>query len=176
MANDEWPLDLKETAKAAGGLLFMLAVGLCFAALWWRDWRLLSEAPHWPQTNGVVVESRIESVSPMNLRWAQITYDYTAPEFERLGQSSRLRPYQDGVSSSVWPFADAEEIVALHPIGSSVTVHYDPEDPGRSVLAAWLLWNHAGSWLWLVMAVFVLGVATHFIIAPFVLYVIRSVR
>jgi hypothetical protein len=146
MADDEEPGAFKGTVQAVGFLLLILALGLGSAGFWWKDWQLSNEAQHWPRADGIVVTSRLRASAgdELNRKYARIGYTYT------IG----IHRYQGEVSSPTWPFADAQEIAGQHARGTSVIVHYDPEDPSRSVLASWLSWNHIG---WLVVAVFPLG-------------------
>lgn len=118
----------KENESSFGTNLFFMLLGVGFigAGVYFahRAWT----AKSWPTTKGVVVAHSIER-SPGRGGGrpdAVVTYEYVVDGVQYT--SDRIR-----VVSFV-PSWDYTEPFKDHPIGSTVRVHYDPDDPGYAIL------------------------------------------
>jgi hypothetical protein len=116
-----------------GGALIGLAFALCFHA--WRERRLVEASQSWPSTYGKVVRAEVvhERCSPngsiSNVFKADIRYEYVVDSRELEGSSVTI-----GGDLSTSERQRAEARVRTYPVGSSVTVFYDPRDPKTACL------------------------------------------
>jgi hypothetical protein len=111
-------------------------------------------ARNFPSTSGVVLESRVKDTSDSdgNSYRADISYRYTAAGREWI--SSRITCGEITNRSR----SAAERMAAALSPGTTVTVFYDPAEPGKAVLRAGLQPAHLSSALFL----------TTFHVVPFV--------
>jgi hypothetical protein len=117
-----------------GGALIALAFALCFHA--WRERRRVEASQSWPSTYGTVVRAEVvhERRSPntgsvTNVFKADIRYQYVVDSQELEGSSVTI-----GGDLSTGERQRAEARVRIYPVGSSVTVFYDPQDPKTACL------------------------------------------
>jgi hypothetical protein len=120
-------------------LAFAIALVLGMAMTGWgayKVWRAAASAD-WPEVTGSVTKSRVqEIIRPRYSRWLlgrykyspQITYRYTVGG--RGYVNSEYSSWDAGSSDA----GEARGIVRRYPPGRQVAVHYDPDDPGMSVL------------------------------------------
>jgi hypothetical protein len=116
---------------------FVITVGLFGAIIFWivrrsQQAKALREASQsWPSTTGQVLKSRAEVRGGRRAR----VYPYVLYEYEVNGQS-----YQSDfvrASDKLWrgyTSRDAYDTVDRYPVGTMVTVYYDPADPQQSAL------------------------------------------
>lgn len=132
---------LKERAMSAFVCLGFLAfLGLLVDSL--LEVRQNRQALGWPTTTGRVTSSevtRFDAMAGDSSYYFDVTYEYQVGGRHLRGSSSL------GVSESV-----AKKWVEAYPPGSSVSVYYDPTDPGRSVV-----WPETQSKEALLMALFI---------------------
>ncbi len=119
-------------------MLMMLTVatvvGLGLLYLDWSLWRQVKASRQWPATEGSVTATAVAEVTVtrrktrIEMHEARVAYRYTVEgrdcNFDRIGWT----PYH---------FADpalARQFLAGFPVGSKVTVYYDPQRPTRAVL------------------------------------------
>lgn len=81
----------------------------------------------WPSTRGVIRSSRIE-ITAYGLYKPTIEYTFTLGDRQIAGKRRKL--FEQATNNRVW----ADTVVGRYPIGSSVTVYYDPNDPRRCVV------------------------------------------
>ncbi len=116
-----------ELLPIAGGLFFVI-LGIA-----WIFWGKASTS--WPTTEGIILESRvIESTTVSTTRRGHITSSITYTphvvyRYRVAGKSYKSdRICFGALDESTW------SIVNRYPVGKKVKVHYNPKDPGDSVL------------------------------------------
>ncbi len=139
-----------ETLILAGGLI-LLAAALAMAAWSWSE---TAPVRGWRTAGGRVIESRTQ-FQQVQTRYGQgitytpvVRYAYEADGARLTGE--RVYPG----TPIEWP--DEAELAAFlaenYPPGASVTVHYDPENPGEAALIIEsdysLAWVLGGTGLW----------------------------
>ena len=112
--------------------LVFLAVG---AGLSWWGWTILQNArgsADWPSVEGQITRSQIEhstdaeggdSYSP------EVTFVYVAAD-DRSHEGRTIKFGENSYGSE----RKAQEILSRYPLGQTVTVFYDPENPDKAVL------------------------------------------
>ena len=81
----------------------------------------------WPTTVGKVVSSRVVSPSGKATKYiADISYTYTVDGIDYTSDNYMATAAR---GDSQW----AREIVGQHPVGSEVTVHYNPKKPAAAI-------------------------------------------
>ena len=118
--------------------------GLLFFALFWNVlvsvfvgfvvysfWRAADAQLRYQSTEGVVLESRVTSGSDSDgtTYGYGIRYRYTVG-----GQSFESDRYAFGSGSSSDGHSRASQLVRQHPVGSKLTVYYDPAKPQEAVI------------------------------------------
>jgi len=112
-----------------GGIFLALGGGLSF----W-GWNILQNAKassSWPTAEGTVTISEVtrNSSADGGVSYSpEVTYEYTASNQHY--ESYTIKFGENSYSSR----RKAEGITSGYPVGKEVTVYYDPQDPGRSVL------------------------------------------
>jgi hypothetical protein len=92
---------------------------------------MLAEAQSWPSTTGEVIKSRVQvsggdhtSVSPY------VLYDYQMGGMDFSGTQIRAGDqYYPSYTST-----ESYDVVDKYPVGSQVTVYYNPKDPTQAAL------------------------------------------
>ena len=126
--------------------LVALVGGLILSIWGAREWQSALSSKDWPTVSGTVVHSELKkrlkarrpgqkSHQSRTQFTPEIRYDYTVE-----GQSftgDRVS-YGDYSSSNE---AQMKAVVAQYPVGKSVTVFYDPEDPSSSLLESGFGWT-----------------------------------
>jgi uncharacterized protein DUF3592 len=85
----------------------------------------------WQTTEGVIIASRVHEepgVEGLTYR-PKVLYRYSVNGSEHVASRTK---FGDGVSLS-WS-SPARQIVRTYPVGTAVTVHYNPADPADAVL------------------------------------------
>lgn len=111
--------------------------GLILVAVAVKYWEI-RQASRWPATPGKVVASQVKSRSKQqgdmgynesdtNLE----NYPFVEYEFEVNGKKYRSSRYTIGEKTSDY---ELEDILNRHPVGTAVTVYYDPTNPKNAVL------------------------------------------
>lgn len=125
-------ISVKQTVFVSFFALIALAAGTG-AAVYTVDGLLSGSASHeWPTVTGEITESRVRRRNSRATR-AAIEYEYRVGSTWHYGH--RIG-YFHGIMGPGNPLAD----VARYPVGSRVTVYYDPENTDRSVLEPGLWW------------------------------------
>jgi len=83
---------------------------------------------HWPSVDGTVVNSRI--VGEMAFH-PEITYHYEVAGHRFTGMTDMNTP---GFGGKRKRFDVAEKYLQLYPVGAAIMVHYNPENPGQSLI------------------------------------------
>jgi hypothetical protein len=128
-------------------LAFAIALVLGVGMTGWgayKVWRAAA-SESWPETTGSVTKSRVQKTIRIRVtRWLlgrykyspQITYRYTVGG---QGYVNDEFSYRDAGSGDA---AEVQQIVHQYPPGRQVVVHYNPDDPGMSVLQSGLYWSN----------------------------------
>ena len=107
------------------GAIFV-AVGLLFFSFTFREFRATLGAKDWSIVSGTVLRSEVVVTGSRHYH-PYVAYSYTVDGVAYEGDRyARAGTPGDAVRS--------REIVAEHPVGSSIEVHVDPADPTRSVV------------------------------------------
>lgn len=110
----------------AGGIFL---AGVFLAHDWWTKQQRFESMRSWPQVNGTVIQTKLESVRPrpsMPDRYRGfVAYQYRVEGV--LFDGSERTPTESKPSG-------CREWLEQRPVGSRVAVYYDPEAPGDSVL------------------------------------------
>lgn len=121
--------------------IFVL-LGIFFAVQGTLEWIRAADSTSWPTVDGTVTRSEVTSHRSSHKGrtstsyHAQIEFDYTVDGQKLHGTR---RTYKVVASSQ----SAANEAVAAYPVGRSVTVSYDPQDPERAVLEPGWDWSNA---------------------------------
>lgn len=130
---DIW--DYLASCQSCLGTLALMAVFLAVGAglsIW--GWYILQNArasANWPMAEGVITESEVthsEDSEGGDSYRPEVAYQYTVGN--RQHESYTIKFGENSYSSR----GRAEDIAATYAVGRQVTVYYDPEQPGRSVL------------------------------------------
>ncbi len=82
----------------------------------------------WPVTDGTVVSAQVVRPSGKSTKYiAEIGYSYQVNGKEYTSKNFKATSAR---GTSGW----AKELVALHPVGSMVSVHYNPDKPADAVI------------------------------------------
>ena len=121
--------------------IFVL-MGIFFAVQGVLEWDRAAKSSSWPTVAGTVTRSEVTSHRSTHKGrtstsyHAHIEFDY---EVDGKGLHGNRRSYKVLASSQ----SAANEAVAAYPVGRSVTVSYDPQDPERAVLEPGWDWSNA---------------------------------
>jgi hypothetical protein len=133
----------RKTAWAITAItVIFMAVGGFFVVQGVREWMKASDSAAWPTVAGTVTHSEVTrhtSTSKGRTRTsynARIEFDY---EIDGVRHHGTRRTYRVTSSSQ----SGAQEAVDRHPIGSPVTVSFDPDDHTRAVLEPGWAWSNA---------------------------------
>jgi hypothetical protein len=128
------------TMGCLGSMVFLLVfVGVGIGLSIW-GWSVLQNArvsESWPTTSGEVLSAnvRIDDDDDGTSYFGDVTYSYAVDDFRYTSDSVSFGQY--GSSNR----DHAEGIVARYPVGSQVTVYYDPEDVETAVLEPGVTWS-----------------------------------
>lgn len=116
---------LKQIVSVFIFFIFLLSVWSIVGAVGFFD-AVVSKG--WPTTTGTVVSSQVLSPSgKANKYIAEITYTYSVDWKEYRSKNYKATAAR---GTSTW----ARELVEQHPVNSTVTVHYNPKDPGDALV------------------------------------------
>ena len=142
--------------------LAMLIAGVFLGYVGWKDLQHARASSSWPEAPGTVTSSGVSQQETRDTKThrTRITYKpgvyYNYKVNGRAFSSDRIS-FGDYSSSNR---SRAQKIVSKYPRGKSVTVHYNPEEPGMAVLETRLSWSVfvplAGGILFLAVGVLVL--------------------
>lgn len=119
-----------------GGFFILLFAGV---GVWMilksnKDKKKVGESTNWPSTSGTITDSHItESVSTSddnNITYYRPAISY---KYEVIGTSYESNRLMFGAAQS-GSRGGAQTVVAKYPVGSAVTVYYNPVDPKEAVL------------------------------------------
>lgn len=85
----------------------------------------------WPRTYGVILSSKVMTThgSESDTHKPVVTYRFSAGGPEIIGDQVCF-----GSKDVGWSGGWAKRVVARYPVGATVSVHHDPEDPKTAVL------------------------------------------
>jgi len=121
--------------------IFVL-IGIFFTVRGVLEWDRAAKSASWPTVTGTVTRSEMTSHRSTHegrtstSYHAHIEFDY---EVDGVGHHGDQRTYKVATSSQ----SAANDAVAAYPVGRSVTVSYDPQDPERAVLEPGWDWSNA---------------------------------
>ena len=137
-------------------LLVFLAVGgfLIFKGI--KDRNKANASLNWPSTPGHVLESRVkESVSTDDEGGTSVTYaPHIRYEYTVMGTPYSSDHYQLGTQVFSSNLKKAQEAVNARPVGSTVTVFYNPDDPAEAALE-----QKNGSMLFLILGILFVAIS-----------------
>jgi hypothetical protein len=113
-------------------MFLLIGAPFMIGALIWYVWAAWTEgaAREWPTASGQVVETSVETLSGRNIGYAPVVR-YRFEVNGAIYRSSKIlltdHPNFDTAE-------EAEAYAADYPVGSAVTVHYDPANPERAAL------------------------------------------
>ena len=122
--------------------LIFMAVGGFFVVQGVREWILADASAAWPTAPGTVMRSEVArhtSTSKGRTRIsyrARIEFDYKLDGVKYRGDRLTFKVTSSSQSG-------AQETVDRYPVGSTVTVSYDPDDRTRAVLEPGWDWSNA---------------------------------
>ena len=133
----------RKTAWAITAItVIFMAVGGFFVVQGAREWMKASDSAAWPTVAGTVTHSEVArhtSTSKGRTRIsysARIEFDY---KIDGVRHHGNRRTYRVTSASQ----SGAQEAVDRYPVGSTVTVSYDPNDRTRAVLEPGWDWSNA---------------------------------
>ena len=123
-------IDINFIAAISGGTLVPVILGITIIIFSGRDIKNSEESSDWPETEGVILESRInERNNDGTILYAPfVMYSYTV---SRKTYNSYRISYMSGECDDI---KIIQNLIADYPIGKSVTVYYKPENPEVSIL------------------------------------------
>lgn len=109
-------------------------LGAVFLAVHWNTRRKAQRAVNWPQTPGQIVASDLTENYATDSDGYQTTYYQPAIRYvySVIGVQYTGTRIAYGIASS--DRASTLRILARYPLGASVQVYYDPQNPGEAVL------------------------------------------
>lgn len=127
------------TAAFIGGTIFVCV------ALWLRS--RSRACRHWPSVPGQVLESRVDDAH-LEMVKPVLRYRYEVAGTAYVGFRIAFSGY--GTSRRA-----LDDLIKPYPVGRSVRVYYDPQDPASAVLnntshSDWVFWLLVGVATWLV--------------------------
>lgn len=125
----------KARTGGAAGLLFVALfwngiLGVFFGVIGTQAWSEHVARTEWATTEGTVTVSKVASHSGENGRVYGASVQYSFEANGRMMKGDRASFFDWRTSSEEW----AQETIADLPVGETVTVHFDPENPSESVL------------------------------------------
>lgn len=138
-----------------GFVLIFVLIGLFLLLRSKRDKAKAAQSLNWPSAVGKVIDSRmIESTSTDSDGDSSTTYrPHVQYEYEVMGASYTNDKIKVGMVVSTSAVKKVQETLARFPVGSTVKVYYDPNNPADSVLE-----QKASSNLTLILGIIFLGV------------------
>ena len=133
----------RKTAWAITAItVIFMAVGGFFVVQGVREWMKASDSAAWPTVAGTVTHSEVTRHTSTSKGRTRISYSARIEfDYEIDGVTIRGDRLTYKVTSSSQ--SGAQETVDRHPVGSTVTVSYDPDDRTRAVLEPGWDWSNA---------------------------------
>lgn len=150
---------MKESFYGYVFLIALVILGYLFFRPGYKQLRLGIDSKNWPVAEGIVTESELTQHTDVDndvVYVFNIVYEYMV--MGRMFKNSQFAPRR--VDS--YDAADLSEYLQNYPKGSAVTVHYNPVDPGDSIIMpgtrawSWILLGLA-SLVWLFVLAIVSG-------------------
>ncbi len=116
------------------GIVF-IGLGLVFVFVYLSQRNKAKLAESWPITPGTILSSNLVERRHHNSKTHHTTITYEPQveyEYSLVGQDYIGKKIAFGVSS--YDYNTAIQKIAPYPMGGNVQVHYDPDDPSKSVL------------------------------------------
>ena len=114
-------------------VLLTSLLGLVLLAMFFAEARRMHAARNWPSTSGVVVRSEVEEVTSSSDSSTGSLMPFVMYRYSVAGQHYHARQIKLGMTSG-GSLRAAEKQIAPFPVGKTVTVHYDPEQPADAAL------------------------------------------
>ena len=111
-------------------------VGIYLLIRFNKDKQKAASSQTWPSTSGRIVEARVTESTSTDSDGDRSTYysPQIVYEYEVMGSPIRGDKIYVGLKSSSSNYKKAQEKVAQYPIGKTVSVFYNPDDPTDAVL------------------------------------------
>lgn len=149
-------------------------MGFAAALLLYQAWSAQKQAwaaRHWPQTSGFIISTQVKSSrvrirrgSSGGYRMAtryepEIIYRYQANGTTHQGYQLYL-----GQKVLYSHTADVEKILTRYPVGDTITVYYNPENPAIATLSPKTGWATTALWLTGTFLFFMAGMVVYAIL------------
>lgn len=118
-------------------LLIFLAVGIGLSIWGWNVLQNARVSESWPTTSGEILSSsvRVDNDDDGTSYFGDVIFRYAVADLPYTSGTVSFGQYGSSNRSH------AEEIVGKYPVGSRVTVYYDPEDVKTAVLEPGVTWS-----------------------------------
>ncbi len=118
-----------------GNIFIFIGVAILISGLW--GYRKAKASANWPEAQGKIEASEVKYIPPnwwdqvkVSVYSPQITYSYVVNGIEYHSNQISIARLDTAIKDS------AQDMVEKYPIGSSVAVRYDPQNPGFAFLEA----------------------------------------
>jgi hypothetical protein len=131
---------IKNILLTALGAITLIALSFGVLSLWTGFWGrtfvlpAMADSMSWPRVDGIVYEQDIDRNWDDHFFHAELSYRYTVDGVRFANDDICFFQKESNCGFGTDDFKEAEELLALYPEGSRVTIFYDPEDPGQAVL------------------------------------------
>ncbi len=117
-------------------LFIFVAVGIGLSIWGWNVLQNARVSESWPTTTGEILSSnvRIDDDDEGTSYFGDVTFRYVVADLPYTSDNVSFGQYGGNRSH-------AEEIVAKYPVGSQVTVYYDPNEVETAVLEPGVTWS-----------------------------------
>lgn len=135
-------------------MLVFLATGIGVSIWGWSILQNARASESWPATSGEILSAnvRTDEDDDGTSYFGDVSFRYVVDDTPYTSKNVSFGQYGSGNRGH------AEEIVARYPVGSQVTVYYDPDDATTAVLEPGVTWS----------SYFVLGIGAVFTCIPIV--------
>jgi hypothetical protein len=127
------------------GILFLLVVNGILLGIIFYSQRKANITRTWPSTTGVVQISTLEMRRSSSSQHNMVAYPQVVYTYQVGGQSYQSNRIQSGLE---WGGSGARNVVVRYPVGSQVTVYYDPRNPAEALLERK---SSSSIWLWVAL-------------------------
>lgn len=151
-----------------GGPLGFAAALLLYQA--WVAQKQAWAARHWPQTSGVIISTQVKATRVRERRRSRFSRTVTRYEpnviyrYQTNGvvhQSNQLYIGQKVLYSDT---RSVEKIITRYPVGDTVTLYYNPENPAIATLSPKTGWATTALWLTGAFLFFMAGMVVYAIL------------
>jgi hypothetical protein len=141
-------------------IFVFLAVGIGLSIWGWNVLQNARVSESWPSTNGEIISStvRVDDDDDGTSYFGDVTFRYVVADLAYTADNVSFGQYGSSNRSH------AEDIVAKYPVGSQVTVYYDPDAAQTAVLEPGVTWSS-----YFIIGMGLLFICIPLVVAPFML-------